>query len=87
MCRKEVEETELVILQYSVIGKALKYVPILSICLEREQVEVTNFFDGLSETERKSIKDLSCKLVKQINERRNIETKLNLVKHENSILE
>jgi len=58
----------------------------LSLWLEREQVEVTNFFDGLSETERKSIKDLSCKLVKQINERRNIETKLNLVKHENSIL-
>ena len=57
-----------------------------SLRLEREQVEVNSFFEGLTETERKSIKDLSCKLVKQINERRNMETKLNLVKHENSML-
>ena len=55
--------------------------------VEKDNVEVTNFFGDLNETERKSIKDLSCKLVKQINERGKADRMLALIKHENQILQ
>lgn len=55
--------------------------------IERENIEVGDFFDGLSDTDRKSIKELSCKLVKQINERKQAELKMNLIKHEKDMLE
>ena len=41
----------------------------------------------MAEDERKNIKGLSCKLVKQINERQNAESKLNLMKSEKENLE
>ena len=41
----------------------------------------------MTEEERKNIKGLSCKLVKQINERQNAESKLNLMKSEKENLE
>ena len=41
----------------------------------------------MTEDERKNIKGLSCKLVKQINERQNAESKLNLMKSEKENLE
>ena len=41
----------------------------------------------MAEDERKNIKGLSCKLVKQINERQNAEAKLNLMKSEKENLE
>ena len=41
----------------------------------------------MSEEEVKNIKDLRCKLAKQITERRNAETKLALVKNEQAAAE
>lgn len=42
---------------------------------------MTNFFNDLDDNERKSIKELSCKMVKQINERIKAEKKHELLLH------
>ena len=52
-----------------------------------DNVEVNEFFKSMDETERKNVKELSCKLVKQIGARVSAEQRLDLVKRENEALQ
>ena len=60
---------------------------IFAVFQERANETVSDFFGGMSEDERKNVKELSCKLVKQIKERQMAESKTNCIRREKEMLE